>query len=114
MATQIIEKQRLKDYLDHFSSIIPTELTEIEVASLDLGDQVAAEWIPLSGISYDPKDDVIVVDLDDGKYQHSIQQPVEFAVQEGDDGIESFEIKCAKGHLHIVRFRQPKALPPAA
>ncbi|HEB97172.1 MAG TPA: hypothetical protein ENI96_12185 [Sedimenticola thiotaurini] len=114
MATQIIEKERLKDYLDHFSIVIPTELTEIEVASLELGDQIAAEWVPLSGLSYDPKDDVILVDLDNGKYEHTIQQPVEFAVQEGDDGIQSFEVKCSKGHLHIIKFRQPRQLPPAA
>lgn len=113
MATQIIEKEHLKDYLDHFSSVVPTELAEIEVASLDLGDQIAAEWTLLSGLSYDPKDDVIIVDLDNGNLRHTIQSPQEFVVQEGEDGISSFQIKCVKGHLHIVNFRQPRALPPA-
>ncbi|HEB57175.1 MAG TPA: hypothetical protein ENI98_12905 [Gammaproteobacteria bacterium] len=113
MATQIIEKEHLKDYLEHFNNVAPTELTEIEVAGLALGDQIAAKWTLLSGISYDPKNDVIVVDLDNGSLQHSIQKPVEFIVQEEDDGIRSFQIKCSDDHLHIINFRQPEALPPA-
>lgn len=37
---------------------------EIEVALLDIGDQIEAEWVPLLGITYDPKDDPVVVLLD--------------------------------------------------
>jgi Family of unknown function (DUF5335) len=37
---------------------------EIEVASLALGDQVEAEWLPLLGIAYDPKDDLVQVALE--------------------------------------------------
>jgi hypothetical protein len=39
-------------------------VAEIEVASLDLGDQIQAEWLPLIGITYDPNDDVVEVALD--------------------------------------------------
>jgi hypothetical protein len=31
---------------------------EIEVTSLDLGDQIVAEWVPMIGISYDSKHDL--------------------------------------------------------
>ena len=37
---------------------------EIEVTSLALGDQVEAEWLPLLGLVYDPKDDLVEVALD--------------------------------------------------
>ncbi len=111
MTTQRIDKARLKDYFDHFSMIMPTELVEIEVAGLDLGDQIEAEWVPLSGISYDPKDDVVVVDLNDGQVQHSIRAPAEVTVEEDDGGIRSLSIRCGEGHLHVLRLKAPRALP---
>jgi len=48
---------------------------EIEVASLDLGDQVQAKWLPLIGITYDPKDDVVEVALEG--LDHMIHRPRE-------------------------------------
>ncbi len=37
---------------------------EIEVASLTLGDEIQAEWLPLVGIAYDAKDDALEIALD--------------------------------------------------
>lgn len=109
MAIRQIEKDQLKDYFDHFSMIMPAELVEIEVAGLDLGDQIEAEWVPLNGISYDPKDDVVVVDLE--KTEHTVRAPAEVVVDEGDDGIHSISIKCGEGHLHVLRLKEPRKLP---
>src|ERR1700716_2179183 len=36
------------------SKVLPAKQAEIEVASLKLGDQVEAEWLPLLGLAYDP------------------------------------------------------------
>ncbi len=113
IATRKITRDHLKDYLDHFSSIMPAEKAEIEVAGLDLGDQIGAEWATMSGISYDPKDDVVVVDIDDGQLQHMIRHPVDFEVQEDDDGVHAFEIRCGEGHLHIIRLKSPQPGPAA-
>jgi hypothetical protein len=38
--------------------------TAIKVASPKLDDQVEAEWLPFSGISYEPDDDAIVIVLE--------------------------------------------------
>ncbi len=111
MATRKIEKSHLKDYLDHFSSIMPDEQAEIEVAGLDLGDQIEAEWVTMSGISYDPKDDVVVVDINNGELQHMIRKPVDFEVTEDENGVHAFEIRCGEGHLHIVRLKTPQPAP---
>ena len=43
----------------------PRRRAEIEVASLDLGDQIEAEWLPLLGITYDDKDDVLEIALEE-------------------------------------------------
>ncbi len=108
----LIAKEDLQHYFDHFSSVIPTQLVEIEVAGLDIGDQIAAEWVALEGISYDSKDDIIVVDLAD-EYQHTIKNPQQVAVEEDNDGIHSIEIKCGEGHLHILKLKNAMPLPPA-
>ncbi len=110
MATREIPQDHWKDYFDHFSMVMDSELVEIEVAGLDVGDQIEAEWLPLSGISYDPKDDVVVVDAGD-VLQHSIRKPRKIHVDEDDNGLHSMDIECAQGHHHILRFKAPLALP---
>lgn len=114
MATQEIRKDHLEDYFNHFSTIMPAELVEIEVAGLDIGDQVEAEWLPLNGISYDPKDDAVVVDLGDGRIEHLISRPVEVVVDEGVSGINSISIRDGDDKLHVLRLKEPRALPSAA
>jgi len=111
MTTRQIERDDLNNYLDSFSTIMPAELVEIEVAALDIGDQIEAEWAPLSGITYDPKDDVVVVDIDDSAVEHMIRSPQEFTVDEDDNGIHSFSIRDSEGRLHIIKLKEPKALP---
>jgi hypothetical protein len=44
-----------RPFLDTVSKLLEAKEVEIEVASLDLGDQVQAKWLPLIGITYDPK-----------------------------------------------------------
>ena len=54
---------------------------EIEVASLSLGDQVEAEWLPLHGITYDPNDDLVEVALEG--LDHMIRKPREIYPRTG-------------------------------
>lgn len=110
MATHLIEKKSLKSYLDHFSKDMPTELVEIEVTGLDLGHQIEAEWAPMSGISYDPQNDVVSVVFDSGKLEHQIRKPMEFWVEEGEGGVKTMSIKCAEGLQHLIRLKEPKRL----
>ncbi len=84
----------------------------MEVAGLGLGDQIVAEWVPVTGLSYDPKDDVVTVTLKD--YEHLIRNPKRLvATAEGAD-LVSLLVEDGEGTEHIVRFREPLALPPAA
>lgn len=110
MSTVQIKKEKLKDYLDQFSRNMPAELVEIEVAGLDLGHQIETAWVPMSSISYDPKDDVIVIGLDDGKLEHMIRQPVDFWVNEAEAGVTNMSVKCAEGLKHLIRLKEPRRL----
>jgi hypothetical protein len=53
MTTRKLEKARWRAFFDVFSNLLIGKQAEVEVASLDLGDQVEAEWLPLHGIAYD-------------------------------------------------------------
>jgi Family of unknown function (DUF5335) len=64
--TEILDKPIWNPYLGHVSKTIATgKQVLIEVASLALGDQIEAEWVPLLGIVYDPKNDLVELALVD-------------------------------------------------
>jgi hypothetical protein len=44
--TRKLEKAQWRPFLDTLSKLLEAKEAEIEVASLDLGDQVQAEWLP--------------------------------------------------------------------
>ena len=54
---QKIDKSGWRVALDRLSKSLSGKRAEIEIAALSLGDQIAAEWLPVIGITYDPKDD---------------------------------------------------------
>jgi len=64
MSFQQIEKPGWQPLFDAISKIMDGKFVEIEVMGLDLGDQFEVEWLPdvewlpINGITYDPKDDV--------------------------------------------------------
>jgi hypothetical protein len=84
---------------------------EIEVASLDLGDQIVAEWVPMIGITYDSRDDLVDVALD--RMGHLIRHPREILVEESADGLASVAVVDEDESRQIVRLKEPLKLPPA-
>jgi hypothetical protein len=83
---------------------------ELEAASLGLGDQVAVEWVALGGITYDPKDDLVEVILED--LDHLIRKPQEIWVDEEGLALASLEVVDGEGVRHILKLRDPLLLPP--
>jgi hypothetical protein len=81
------------------------------VASLDLGDQIVAEWIPLLGITYDLRDDLLDVALD--RANRLIRHPRGINVEEAQAGLASVAVVDTEGARHIVRLKEPLMLPPA-
>ena len=83
---------------------------EIEVASLALGDQVEAKSLPLTGIVYDPKSDIIEFTLEG--LDHMILRPRDIWVHEEPIGLASIEVTDADGAMQIVKLRNPLLLAP--
>jgi hypothetical protein len=109
MTTRKVPKTEWQGYFDRVSNALEGKLAEIEVVSLALGDQVEAKWLPLLGIVYDPRSDIIEIALEG--LDHMIHQPSDIAVEEGPAGLASMKVTDAAGIIQIVKLRDPVLLP---
>jgi hypothetical protein len=110
MTVQKLEKGQWRSFFDRLSKGLDGKQAEIEIASLNLGTQVEAEWLPLLGIVYDPRTDMIEVALDG--LDHMIPKPREIYIDNGAQTLMSLEIVDAEGVKQIVKLRDPLMLPP--
>jgi hypothetical protein len=112
MAAQI-DRSQWAPFLDAVTTSLIGKQAEIEVVSLNLGDQIEAEWAPLIGITYDRKSDLIEIALEE--VDHLIRAPrelfIDYAVGEA---VVAIEIVDADGNRQIVKFKDPLALPAPA
>jgi hypothetical protein len=103
-------------YFDDLSRELTTTHATVEIEGPDLGAQVEAEDLVLSGISYDDRDDVLVVGLSPGgpaeSLEHLVSSPQRIAV-ESSAGIlpSSIEVEDAEGERTLVRLQGAPALP---
>jgi hypothetical protein len=110
MAVRKLQKQEWRPFLDVMTELLDAKDAEIEVASLRIGDQIEAEWLPLLGISYDPRDDVLDIALDG--FDHIIRKPREIYLDNGAAELMSLEIVDADGVRQIVKLKDRLMLPP--
>jgi hypothetical protein len=109
MAVRKIEKPEWWEFFDWLSQGLLGARVEIEVASLDLGDQIETEWLPLLGITYDDKDDVLEIALQG--VDHLIYGPREVWADLNVGEMMSFEVIDDRGVSQIIKLRQPLMLP---
>jgi hypothetical protein len=107
----MIPQAEWRAFFDGLADVLIGKRVEIEAASLELGDQIVAEWVPLLGVSYDTQDDLLDVAL--SGLNHRIRQPREIYVQEGPKGVETVAIRSADGVKQILRLKDPLMLPSA-
>jgi hypothetical protein len=115
MISRRLEKSEWKPFFDVLSKyIVQGARAEIEIAGLDLGDQVAARWLPLSGIVYDHQDDIVEVALGDSDHHvdHIVRGPREIYFVEDAGRFISLDILDANGRHQIVKVKDPIMLPP--
>ena len=109
MATVKLDKGAWQTYFDRISKLVVGKQSEIEVTSLQLGDQIEAEWVPLLGIAYDPKNDLVEILLEG--LDHLIQHPRDIYVDQGPAGLTSMEVVDTDDVRQIIRLRDPIMLP---
>jgi hypothetical protein len=106
-----LEKQQWQKFFDRVSKALIGKRAEIEIGSLALGDQIAAEWLPLIGLTYDPKNDQIEVALEN--LDHLISRPREVYFEENPGQLSSLAIIDSEGAKQIIRLKDPLMLPAA-
>jgi hypothetical protein len=114
--TQQIPREAWREYFDTLAKILPTVEATVEVIGRDLGDQFIGERVLLAGISYDDKDDVLVIGLDTPgglpeEVEHLVDHPQRIMVTGLDDGSTAIDVEDAEGHQTIVRYHEVPALP---
>ncbi len=109
MTIRKLDKKQWRTFFDGVSKTLMGKQAEVEIASLRLGDQVAAQWLPVLGIAYDPNDDIVEVALEG--LDHLIHNPREIHVDDGPEGLAALEIVDADDVKQIVKLRSPLRLP---
>ncbi len=116
MISRKLDKKEWKSFLDFLSKhFLGGKRAEVEVASLNLGDQVEVNWLPIVGIVYDHKDDIVEVALEEvggEHFDHIIHKPREIYLAEDVSLFISLDIIDADGRHHIIKVKDPLMLPP--
>ena len=112
-----LAKDRWSAFLKGFDRKHQGNEARIEILGREFGDQEEAAWLPLSGISYDPHDDQIIVTVGgiSSRYPahltHMIAQPTQVAVIEPSEGTQSaIRIVAPDDTETLVYFRRPPQL----
>ena len=109
MSLRELSQSRWQAYFDQGSKTLGAQSVKIEVTGLGLGDRVAANWIELTGISYDPHDDALVVFA--AGLQHQIRHPRSVHIDHDLEWLHSLEAVDGEGNHHIVQLKEPLRLP---
>lgn len=104
-----LAKPQWQSYFDRVAKALGAKLVQVEITGLGLGDQVQAESLPLIGISYDPRNDILAVALEG--IEHNIQHPKQIHVEQDVESVYSIEAVDAEGEHHILLLRDPLSLP---
>ncbi|MBC7860395.1 MAG: DUF5335 family protein [Burkholderiaceae bacterium] len=104
-----IEKAVWREYFDRVSKASEGKNVELEVDALEIGSQIELEWVPLMGLLYDPRGDVLAVMVEG--LDHMIRRPQTVFVDMTGSALTSVEVIDADQVRHIIRLRDPLMLP---
>jgi len=109
MTTERLEPGAWQGYFDAMSKVLPGKLAEIEVNSLRIGAQLEADYVPLLGITYDRKNELLEVLLEG--LDHTIAHVREVWVDHDGVNLKSVSVTDDDGVQQIIRLRDPIGLP---
>lgn len=107
-----LAKPTWQAYFDTVSRGLAGQQVAIEVAALDIGSHVAAQWLPVLGVTYDGRNDLLAV-MAEG-LDHMIRHPRQIFVESEGGALHSINAIDGDGASQIIRFKEPLRLPAAA
>jgi hypothetical protein len=112
MSMRKIDKAEWAAFCDAVSKSLNGKQAEIEIGSLAFGTRIGARSLPLLGIVYDMKNDMMEIILDG--LDHMISHPRELCAEIGPGGLTIFEVIDGENAHQIVKLRDPLMLPSYA
>jgi hypothetical protein len=114
--TNELSRDTWRIYFDDLSRGLATTQATVEIDGPDIGAQVQAEGLVLVGITYDDRDDVLVIGLSPGgpteSLEHLVSSPQRIRVESADAILPStIEVEDAEGVQTLVRLQAAPALP---
>lgn len=108
MSVKKLDSKHWAAYFEQFSKELIGEkrvdYAEIRVFSRDFGAQRETSWLPLDGITYDAKDDVLEVAVKG--LDHLVYKPREIYIDETREGIlTSLEVVHPDGTTEVIELR---------
>ena len=106
---QKLNKDELRELCERVTKQLKAQMVEVDVASLQLGDQIKADWVRLLGLSYDPQNDAIEIMLDG--IDITVPKPREIHFDGSGSHWTALDIRDAEGLQHILELKDPLLLP---
>ena len=104
-----VDRKDWASFLEWVTQGLAGGRAEIDVLALDIGAQVEARALPLLGLAYDHKSDVVEVALDG--LDHLIHRPRELTAHEEEDGLMSIRVVDEDDVAQIIKLTGPLNLP---
>ena len=104
-----LKKAEWRSYLDRIARALIGRRAAIEIRAPQFSNDIQAEWLPLQGISYDPRKDILEIAVTGLK--HMIRKPLHLVVEEDGGQLATLEIIDQDGLSQIVRLREDAARP---
>jgi hypothetical protein len=105
VASRKLDKAEWQAFCDDLSKALPVDDLRVVTASLAVDGKVAAEWVALLGVAYDPRRDSFEIAL--GGLEHRVRKPETVYVDEGPSGVAAFEVIDSAGRRHGLRLDRP-------
>ena len=109
MTPRKLDKSEWQAFCDGLSKALRGDGLRAVTASLAVDGQLAAEWVALLGVAYDPRSDSFEIAL--GGLEHRVRRPETLYVDEGPSGVAALEVIDGGGLRHELRLDRP--LKPA-
>jgi hypothetical protein len=114
--TTDLSRDAWRPYFDELSKTLATTRATVEIDAPQLGAQLQADDLVLDGITYDDRDDILVIALAEGGadevLQHFVSEPKRISVETTQGVVpSSIEVEDGEGQVTLVRLDAAPALP---
>jgi len=109
MATMDLDRSNWHAYFDDLARKTLGNQVSLETTGMSMGSQRETDWLSLSGITYDPKSDVLEVITD--RLDHLINHPSAISIDYDARGLHNVAVTDADGNCQIIHLKEPAPLP---